>query len=125
MKRYAVVLEESAQTDVRKSYDWGCRVWSKRETQKWVRELRTATLKQLRIAPTAFPRAPEDNDFTEEIRQMIVGRHRILFTIKGRKVHVLHLRGHTLRRSIHVQAKSPGSYNPQSSCVRLRKCPAT
>jgi hypothetical protein len=30
MKRYAVVFEESAQADVRESYDWGCRVWGKR-----------------------------------------------------------------------------------------------
>jgi hypothetical protein len=31
MKRYAVVFEESAQTDVRSSYDWGCRVWGKKK----------------------------------------------------------------------------------------------
>jgi hypothetical protein len=43
--------------------------------------------------PKAFPVAPEDEEFPEEIRQMIVGRYRILFTIKGRKVHVLHVRG--------------------------------
>jgi len=33
MKRYAVVFEESAQADVRRSYDWGCRVWGKKEAQ--------------------------------------------------------------------------------------------
>ena len=42
--------------------------------------------------PTAFPRAPENNEFEEEIRQ-IVGRYRVLFTIKGKRVHVLHVRG--------------------------------
>jgi len=42
---------------------------------------------------TAFPRAPENNEFEEEIRQMIVGRYRVLFTIKGKRVHVLHVRG--------------------------------
>ena len=41
----------------------------------------------------AFPVAPEDEEFPEEIRQMIVGRYHILFTIKGRKVHVLYVRG--------------------------------
>ena len=35
----------------------------------------------------------EDDEFSEEIRQMVVGRYRILFKIKGRKVHVLHVRG--------------------------------
>ncbi|MCA1602228.1 MAG: hypothetical protein LC776_11490 [Acidobacteria bacterium] len=39
--------------------------------------------------PKGFPLAPEDNEF----RQMIVGRYRVLFTIKGRKVHVLHVTG--------------------------------
>jgi hypothetical protein len=46
MKRYEVIIEDSAQENVRESYDWGCRVWGK-----------------------------------------------LLFTIKGRKVHVLHVRG--------------------------------
>ena len=31
MKRYDVVFEESAQADVRGSYDWGCRVWGKKK----------------------------------------------------------------------------------------------
>lgn len=93
MKRYAVVLEESAQADVRESYDWGCRTWGKHEAQQWARELRTAVFKQLGIVPKAFSLALEDDEFSEEIRQMIVGRYRVLFTIKGRRVHVLHVRG--------------------------------
>jgi hypothetical protein len=43
--------------------------------------------------PKGFPVAPEDDEFSEEIRQMVVGRYRVLFTIKGRKVHVLHVWG--------------------------------
>jgi plasmid stabilization system protein ParE len=93
MKRYAVVLELSAQENVRRSYDWGCRVWGKREAQRWVRELRTAISKQLSLVPKGFPLAPEDDEFPEEIRQMIVGRYRVLFTIRKSKVHVLHVRG--------------------------------
>ena len=93
MKRYVVIFEESAQADVRESYDWGCRAWGKREAQRWARELRTAVFKQLRLMPEGFPFAPEDDEFSEEIRQMVAGRYRVLFTIKGRKVHVLHLRG--------------------------------
>jgi plasmid stabilization system protein ParE len=93
MKRYAVVFEESAQADVGESYEWGCRVWGKREAQEWVRQLRTAVAQQLAIVPKGFPVAPEDDEFAEEIRQMVVGRYRVLFTIKGRRVHVLHVRG--------------------------------
>jgi len=93
MKRYAVIFERSAQENVRDSYDWGCRVWGKKQAQRWIRDLRTAILRQLSIVPKGFPLAPEDDEFPEEIRQLIVGRYRVLFTIRKGKVHVLHVRG--------------------------------
>jgi len=93
MKRFVVIFVESAQADVRESFDWGVRVWGKLAAQRWARQLRTAALKQLRVVPKAFPLAPENDEFSEEIRQMIVGRYRVPFTISGRKVHVLHVRG--------------------------------
>jgi plasmid stabilization system protein ParE len=93
MKRYDVVFEESAQIDVHESYEWGCRLWGKQEAQRWVRQLRTAVSQQLAILPKGFSLAAEDDEFPDEIRQMVVGRYRVLFTIKGRKVHVLHVRG--------------------------------
>jgi plasmid stabilization system protein ParE len=88
-----VVFEETAQLNVRRSYEWGCRKWGKREAQGWVRQLRAAVYQQLAVVPKAFPLAPENDRFPEEIRQTVVGRYRVLFTIKGRKVHVLHVRG--------------------------------
>ena len=97
MKRYAVVFEESAQANVRESYDWGCRAWGKQEAKQWVRQLRTAVSQQLAIVPKGFSLAPEDDEFSVEIRQMLVDRYRVLFTIKGRKVHVLHVRGSYVR----------------------------
>ena len=72
---------------------WGCRSWGKKEAQRWLRQLRTAVFRQLSLMPRGFPIAPEDDEFSEEIRQVIVGRYRVLFTIKKRKVHVLHVRG--------------------------------
>ncbi len=93
MKRYRVIFEESAQENVRQSYDWGCRAWGKREARHWARELRSAVVKQLGVVPKGFPLAPENEEFSEEIRQMVVGRYRVLFTIKSRNVHVLHVRG--------------------------------
>ena len=36
MRRYVVVFEESAQADVRESYDWGRRIWGKHEAEQWV-----------------------------------------------------------------------------------------
>jgi hypothetical protein len=54
MKRYVVIFEDSAQADVRKSYDWGCRVCGKREAH----QLRTAALKQLGVIRKAFLTKP-------------------------------------------------------------------
>lgn len=93
MKRYVVIFEDSAKIDVRVSYEWGLRAWGKREAQQWARQLRTAVLNQLAVVPKGFPLAPEDDEFSEEIRQMVVDRYRVLFTITGREVHVLHIRG--------------------------------
>jgi len=107
MKRYVVIFEDSAQTDVRRSYDWGCRVWGRRKAQQWARQFRTAVLKQLAVVPKGFPLAPEDDEFSEEIRQMVVGRYRLLFTIKEREVHVLHIRGAHAKRIDHLEEESP------------------
>jgi plasmid stabilization system protein ParE len=93
MKRYGVVIEEPAQADVQRSYDWGCRVWGKARARKWAHNLHASITKQLTTIPTGFPLAPENDEFREKIRQMIVGRYRVLFTIQGRRVHVLHVRG--------------------------------
>lgn len=44
----------------------------------------------------AFPKshslAPENEDFAEEIRHLIVGPYRVLYTIRDATVHVLHVR---------------------------------
>lgn len=93
MKKFSVIIEESARDDIQVSYIWGCRVWGKAQAQKWVRELRASVIKNLGTFPLAFSLAPEDDEFDEEIRQMIAGRYRVLFTISGRRVHVLHVRG--------------------------------
>lgn len=105
MRRYGVSFEDSAQADVRASYDWGCRAWGKTEAQRWARQLRTAVFKQLSVVPKGFPLAPEEDKFSEEIRQMVVGRYRVLFTIKGRKVRVLHVRG-AIEWSLHDHEQS-------------------
>lgn len=49
-----------------------------REAERWVRQLRTAFSKQLAIVPKGFPLAQEDDEFSAEIRQMVVGRYRMV-----------------------------------------------
>ncbi len=93
MRRYTVIIEDEARADIQKSYDWGCRAWGVKQAQKWVRDLRAHTRSTLTVTPEGFPLAPENEESSEEIRQMIIGRYRVLFVVKGKKVHVLHVRG--------------------------------
>ena len=61
MKRYVVIFEDSAQADVRKSYDWGCRAWGKREAHQWAARLRDPKL-------TAVPEGATDGEAEGNIR---------------------------------------------------------
>jgi len=93
MKRYKVIFTASAQADIERSYGWGSRKWGKEQAQAWVRELRKISSHQLAVIPQGFPLAPENEEAPVEIRQLIVGRYRVLFTIKEKNVFVLHVRG--------------------------------
>ena len=106
MKRYVVVFEESAQIDVRGSYDWGCRNWGKKEARSWVRQLRDAVSKQLSLMPRGFPIAPEDDEFSEEIRQMIVGRYRGCLPLESAKFMCSTLEEH-IEIDYHLSSRVP------------------
>ena len=90
--KYLIVIETTAESDLRQAYEWGVRAWGKSKAQQWfkttIREIKTLT-----SLPERCPMAPESEDFQEEIRQQIIGRYRVLFTIKGKKIHILHVRG--------------------------------
>lgn len=42
--------------------------------------------------PFSFAVAPENAEFKEEIRHRIAGSYRVLFTVEGDRVHVIHVR---------------------------------
>jgi plasmid stabilization system protein ParE len=63
---------------------------------EWLKGLRSA-LESLSALPERCPLAPENDVFDEEIRQLIYGSYRILFTILDDTVRVLHVR-HAARR---------------------------
>ncbi|MEP7270954.1 MAG: type II toxin-antitoxin system RelE/ParE family toxin [Acidobacteriota bacterium] len=92
MMGYQVIITSVAQKDVEASYRWGVKTWGKTQAERWTRQMRKA-VKGLATFPDRCPLAPEDNEFAAEIRQLIVGRYRVLFTVRGRKVYVLHIRG--------------------------------
>lgn len=56
-------------------------------------ELRRALRKQLTPLPLVCPLTPESEQLGVSIRHLIVGRYRVLFTVIGRTVTILHVRG--------------------------------
>jgi plasmid stabilization system protein ParE len=98
--KYHVVFELSGARDLDKSYEWGCQKWGKAQARKWHSEIVKA-IKTLAEFPERQPIAPENDEFDEEIRQMVYGRYRVLFTIRGNKVAVLHCRGGYTGKDLH------------------------
>jgi len=57
------------------------------------------TIYSLADFPQRCALAPEAGTFHYEIRQLLYGNYRILFTIRGSTVHILHVR-HAARRTM-------------------------
>ena len=93
MKQYKVILHSDAESDIESSFKWGCRAWGEQDAKLWVRKLRRAITKQLTSLPSACPLAPESEQLGVTIRDLIVGRYRVLFTVRGRTVTILHVSG--------------------------------
>ena len=88
--RYRVELSPDAEREL-KSTQLYLRERAPHYAPAWVAEMRHAVL-SLREMPQRCALAPESNLFEAEIRQLLQGSHRILFTIAGRTVRVLHIR---------------------------------
>ena len=93
MKKYNVILHSDAESDIESSFKWGCRAWGEENAKLWVRILRRTLKKQLTSMPLACPLAPESELLGISIRHLIVGRYRVLFTVRGRTVTILHVSG--------------------------------
>lgn len=93
MKKYKVIVHSDAESDIESSFKWGRRAWGEENATLWVRKLRRAIRNQLTSLPLACPLAPETERLDVSVRHLIVGRYRVLFTVKGRTVTILHVRG--------------------------------
>jgi plasmid stabilization system protein ParE len=65
--------------------------WSEKSADQWYEAVKTqiAGLEQM---PRRFPVAAESKYVNREIRQVLVGKYRVLFTVVEQEVHVLHVR---------------------------------
>ena len=92
-KRYRVIITERAKRDFDRSYEWGRQEWGDAAAKRWYRKIKLQILQSLSTFPLGHPIAPESKEYGSEIRQMVIGRYRVLFEVAGKTVRVMHLRG--------------------------------
>lgn len=91
--KYTVLLHPGAEDEILESYEWGVEYWGRSAADKWIRGLYSAVFGRLTHYPKRCPIAPESAVSEGEVRQLLVGRYRVLFQISGRNVIVLHVTG--------------------------------
>lgn len=87
---FLVILQERAKRDIREAAQW-IGQYSPEGAALWHFEIEEKIL-SLENSPLRCPLAPENEFFKEEIRQLLFGNYRILFTVKDEEVHILHIR---------------------------------
>src|SRR5689334_18066355 len=92
-KKYILTVHPDAEIDIDSSYKWGCRRWGPKNAKAWVRELRHAIVTRLTATPLSCSIAPESEDLGIPVRQLILGRYRVLFLVEKKTVTILHVRG--------------------------------
>lgn len=94
MKRWKVIIEAPAQQDIAKAYFWIAER-NAEAADRWFDGIYDA-IGSLEIFPERAPLAPESKYVDHEIRGIFHGRrhfkYRILFTVVGSEVHILHVR---------------------------------
>lgn len=90
MAQYLVDFTRAAEREIEQIKEW-IAVDSLEASGRWVDGL-LAVVDRLERMPSRCPLAPENESHVEEIRQMLYGSYRILFTILAGRVVILHVR---------------------------------
>jgi plasmid stabilization system protein ParE len=93
MRQYNVVVSEDAVADFAESIRWGIETWGDDRARRWYADMRSSIRKLLGTFPLSQPIAPDNDEYELEVRQMVVNRYRVLFTVSGKTVTILHIRG--------------------------------
>jgi len=96
--KYHVEITEPADVDLEEAYCWIRDNHSPTRAAKW-REGLYAKVDTLERMPERCGFAPENDWCDFELRQLLYGSYRILFTIRADRVFVLHIR-HGARRFV-------------------------
>lgn len=93
MPRFSVNLSDRALEDLDSSFEWGCDYWGVEQATAWYIEISDEIEERLSLSPLGYPIAQETKEYEVEVRQMVVGRYHIIFSVQKNKVTVLHIRG--------------------------------
>ncbi len=93
MKSYKVEFLPSAKQDLLTSFLWGVNVWGKTKAGRWLNEINSICKKRLKHFPESCPIAPESKEFDLTLRQLLIDRYRLIFTIQENTVKILYVRG--------------------------------
>lgn len=93
MNRFEIRYNPEAIEDISASFEWGVLNWGTDAAHRWYNDLERTIESMLSFMPAGYPLAPENNAFDIEVRQIILGRYRILFAIAGDEVRILYVRG--------------------------------
>lgn len=88
---FCIVIEEQAALDILEYGRWIVDQGSPLNAERWVEGIEESIL-SLSSMPERCPLAPETEALDRPIRQLFFKSHRVLFTIEGSFVHVLHVR---------------------------------
>ncbi|SKB12935.1 conserved hypothetical protein [Planktothrix sp. PCC 11201] len=98
---FQVKLTQNAKLEIESAYLW-LKNLNHNYADQWFRDLMN-TIATLQYKPKRFALARENDDFPEEIRQIIYGKsrnkYRIIFTIRENIVYIIYLR-HSAQSSI-------------------------
>ena len=93
MKRHKVVFSKNATADLIASLEWGQDAWGSEKATKWYSEIRKKIKRILGAFPLSQPIASDDAEYEVEVRQLTVGRYRVLFNVTKSVVTILHIQG--------------------------------
>jgi plasmid stabilization system protein ParE len=94
MKRYSVRISPEAWSDLEESLVWGIREWGAEGASEWLDRIQLMIRSGLSAFPRRCPAAPEASGMGDpELRQLIIARYRVLFTVADDEVLVLHVVG--------------------------------
>jgi plasmid stabilization system protein ParE len=94
MSRFRVIVQPTASAELEAAFLWIARR-NRDAAIRWFDGMEKA-IESLATFPDRLPLAPANDEFKEEIRQLIygkrAGKYQIFFTIRSDAVHVLHIR---------------------------------